>query len=69
MDYADRNQLEETNINHRLMSESTSLEIAQRSIQPITRAFGSDIVTREDVVTEMTITMMNCTECKRKDDK
>ena len=66
MDFYDIRQLEETNINRRLMSQATSLEIAKRSVQPITRPFGGDMVTAEDVKREMMLTRLSCTEIKPK---
>jgi len=68
MDAFDQLQEEEMNISKRIISEQTSLEIAQKAFKADTRTLNGDTATDEQVRDEMLYSMMNCSPCKRKDE-
>lgn len=64
MDIFDQQQIESQNKSTRLMSQATSLELAQQAYKVPTHSFNGTIVTEDQVRDEMLFTMMNCTTIK-----
>ena len=64
MDDFDRLQLDQQQSKERLISESVSLENAQRAYEVRTHKFSGDTVTEQQVKDELLYTMMQCSKCE-----